>query len=79
MKYVAVNLHVFLSNDTDSWEDLDDLSHHTGLFGVNGPGQEKQASLISQNPLQSILQGKMEIMMNWAKSGLWGQILIVLP
>lgn len=51
MKYVAVNLHVFLSNDTDSWEDLDDLSHHTGLFGVNGPGQEKQAPLIFQNPL----------------------------
>lgn len=69
MLNVAVNLHVFLSNDADSWEDLDDLCHHTGLFWVNGPGQEMQASLISQNPLQSILQGKMEIMMNWANSG----------
>lgn len=55
IKYFDVNLHVFLSNNTESRENFDNLCHHVGLFGVNRSCQQQQAPLISQDPLQSIL------------------------
>lgn len=58
------NLHVFFSDNTEGRENLDDLCHHVGLFGVDGSCQQQQAPLISQDPLQSIL---------WAMTGRrWG-------
>lgn len=50
-----LNLHVFLSNNTEGRENFDNLSHHVGLFGVNRSCQQQQTALISQDPLQSIL------------------------
>lgn len=50
-----VNLHVFLSDNAECRENFNNLRHHAGLFGVNCSSQKKQASLISQDPLQSIL------------------------
>lgn len=47
--------HVFLSDDAESRQDLDNLRHHAGLFGVDRSGQQQQAPLISQNPLQPVL------------------------
>lgn len=50
-----VNLHVFLSDNAERRENFNNLRHHAGLFGVNRPSQQQKASLISQDPLQSIL------------------------
>lgn len=50
-----VNLHVFLSNNAERRENFNSLRHHAGLFGVNRSSQQQQASLISQDPLQSVL------------------------
>lgn len=50
-----INLHVFLSDNAECRKNFNNLRHHAGLFGVNCSSQKQQASLISQDPLQSIL------------------------
>lgn len=55
MESSEVHSHVFLSDNAERRENFNSLRHHAGLFGVNRSSQQQQASLISQDPLQSIL------------------------
>ena len=65
-----LDLHVLFAYDAHCWENLDDLRHHAGLFGINGPGQQQQAPLVSQNPLQTILS-TYEREKKWIKQVHW--------
>ncbi len=51
-------LHVLLSDDTNSWQNLDNLSHHISLLGIDRPCEEEEASLVLQDPLEAILKTK---------------------
>lgn len=55
MESSDVHLHVFLSDNAERRENFNNLRHHAGLFGVDRSCQKQQTSLISQDPLQSIL------------------------
>lgn len=49
-------LRVLFSHDADCREKFDNICHHGRLTRVHGSGQKCQTILLSENPLQSILQ-----------------------
>lgn len=56
-------LHVLLSDDTNSRQNLDNLSHHISLLGIDRPCEEKEASFVPQDPLEAILKTKRRLIL----------------